>query len=66
MLNTSKEEARILSIQSHVVAGYAGNKCAILALQLHGFEVRILDDGKQLERFTGFATLCAQKNIVLN
>ncbi|CAI5438843.1 unnamed protein product [Caenorhabditis angaria] len=30
---------RVLSIQSHVVHGYAGNKCSVFPLQLHGFEV---------------------------
>lgn len=30
---------RVLSIQSHVVRGYVGNKCATLPLQLHGFEI---------------------------
>ncbi|KAL3321040.1 hypothetical protein Ciccas_000280 [Cichlidogyrus casuarinus] len=30
---------RVLSIQSHVVHGYVGNKCATLPLQLSGFEV---------------------------
>ena len=31
-------ERRILSIQSHVVSGYVGNKCAAFPLQLLGFE----------------------------
>jgi pyridoxine kinase len=30
---------RVLSIQSHVVSGYVGNKCAVLPLQLLGFDV---------------------------
>jgi len=30
---------RVLSIQSHVVSGYVGNKCATLPLQLLGFDV---------------------------
>ena len=30
---------RVLSIQSHVVHGYVGNKCAVLPLQLLGFDV---------------------------
>uniref|UniRef100_A0A7S3QUY8 pyridoxal kinase n=1 Tax=Dunaliella tertiolecta TaxID=3047 RepID=A0A7S3QUY8_DUNTE len=30
---------RVLSIQSHVVHGYVGNKCAVFPLQLLGFEV---------------------------
>ncbi len=31
---------RVLSIQSHVVHGYVGNKCAVFPLQLLGMEVR--------------------------
>ena len=26
----------MLTIQSHVVSGYVGNKCAVFPLQLHG------------------------------
>jgi pyridoxine kinase len=33
---------RVLSIQSHVVSGYVGNKSATFPLQLLGFEVRTL------------------------
>ena len=33
------QENRILSIQSHVVSGYVGNKSATFPLQLLGFEV---------------------------
>ena len=35
----SDQENRILSIQSHVVSGYVGNKSATFPLQLLGFEV---------------------------
>ena len=28
-----------MTIQSHVVSGYVGNKCAVFPLQLHGFDV---------------------------
>ena len=31
---------RVLSVQSHTVHGYVGNKCAVFPLQLLGFEVR--------------------------
>ncbi|OUC40597.1 pyridoxal kinase [Trichinella nativa] len=34
-----KENGRVLSIQSHVVFGYCGNKCATFPLQIHRFEV---------------------------
>lgn len=30
---------RVLSIQSHVVHGYVGNRCAVFPLQLLGFDV---------------------------
>lgn len=30
---------RVLSIQSHVVHGHVGNKCAVFPLQLLGFDV---------------------------
>ena len=33
---------RILSIQSHVVCGYVGNKSSVFPLHLHGFQVSIL------------------------
>lgn len=39
MANTSKRLPRVLSIQSHVVHGFVGNKCATFILQLYGFEV---------------------------
>jgi hypothetical protein len=29
-----KEVGRVLSIQSHVVSGYVGNKCAVFPLQV--------------------------------
>ena len=38
-MNSSSINGRVLSIQSHVVHGYVGGKCAIFALQMNGFEV---------------------------
>ncbi|CAJ0559723.1 unnamed protein product, partial [Mesorhabditis spiculigera] len=38
-----ERESRVLSIQSHVVHGYAGNKCSVLPLQLHGFDVDFIN-----------------------
>ena len=32
-------ERQVISIQSHVVCGYAGNKSATFPLQLHGYDV---------------------------
>ncbi|KAI6241343.1 Pyridoxal kinase [Aphelenchoides fujianensis] len=43
---------RVLSIQSHVVSGYAGNKCAVFPLQLHGFEVDVINS-VQFSNHTG-------------
>ena len=36
---TDRSTPRVLSIQSHVVHGYVGNKCAVFPLQLLGLEV---------------------------
>lgn len=44
---------RILSIQSHVVTGYVGNKAATFPLQLHGFDVDPLNT-VQFSNHTGF------------
>ena len=33
------EAVRVLSVQSHTVHGYVGNKCAVFPLQRLGFEV---------------------------
>ena len=37
-MNTASSTGRCLTIQSHVVSGYVGNKCAVFPLQLHGFD----------------------------
>uniref|UniRef100_A0A5F8G783 pyridoxal kinase n=1 Tax=Monodelphis domestica TaxID=13616 RepID=A0A5F8G783_MONDO len=34
-----EEECRVLSIQSHVVRGYVGNRAATFPLQVLGFEI---------------------------
>ena len=49
-MNTS-EELRVLSIQSHVVSGYVGNKSATFPLQLLGFEVDAINSVQVLEQF---------------
>ena len=46
-------EVRCLSIQSHVVHGMVGNRCAALALQLRGLEVDIVNS-VQLSNHTGY------------
>ncbi|KAI2504631.1 Phosphomethylpyrimidine kinase [Fragilaria crotonensis] len=35
--------SRVLSIQSHVVSGYVGNKAAVFPLQLLGFDVDVVN-----------------------
>ena len=47
-------ERRILSIQSHVVSGYVGNKSATFPLQLLGFEVDAINS-VQFSNHTGYA-----------
>jgi pyridoxine kinase len=48
------ETSRVLSIQSHVVFGYVGNKAATLPLQLHGIEVDPLNT-VQFSNHKGYA-----------
>ncbi|CAJ0930223.1 unnamed protein product, partial [Mesorhabditis belari] len=55
-----EREARVLSIQSHVVHGYAGNKCSVLPLQLHGFEVDFINS-VQYSNHAGYAHVKGQK-----
>lgn len=43
----------MLSIQSHTVHGYVGNKCAVLPLQLHGFDVDAINS-VQFSNHTGY------------
>ena len=44
---------RVLSIQSHVVSGYVGNKAAVFPLQLLGFDVDIINS-VQYSNHTGY------------
>lgn len=37
---------RVLSVQSHVVSGYVGNRAAVFPLQLLGFDVDFVNSGK--------------------
>jgi pyridoxine kinase len=46
---------RVLSVQSHVVSGYVGNKVATFALQTHGIEVDVLNTC-QLSNHTGYTS----------
>uniref|UniRef100_A0A8C5DWE2 Pyridoxal kinase n=1 Tax=Gouania willdenowi TaxID=441366 RepID=A0A8C5DWE2_GOUWI len=47
-------ECRVLSIQSHVVRGYVGNKSALFPLQVLGFEVDSINS-VQFSNHTGYA-----------
>ena len=49
-MNTT-EELRVLSIQSHVVSGYVGNKSATFPLQLLGFEVDAINSVQVLVEY---------------
>ena len=44
---------RVLSIQSHVVHGYVGNRCAVFPLQLLGYEVDFINS-VQFSNHTGY------------
>lgn len=49
----SIQDCRILSIQSHVVSGYVGNKCVAFPLQILGFDVDTVDT-VQFSNHTGY------------
>jgi len=53
MIMSTSEELRVLSIQSHVVSGYVGNKSATFPLQLLGFEVDAINS-VQFSNHTGY------------
>ncbi|XP_018329377.2 pyridoxal kinase [Agrilus planipennis] len=53
------ESPRVLSIQSHVVFGYVGNKSATFPLQVLGFDVDPLNS-VQFSNHTGYATVKGQ------
>jgi len=44
---------RVLSIQSHVVSGYVGNKAAVFPLQLLGYDVDVINS-VQFSNHTGY------------
>jgi len=39
----NSDRGRVLSIQSHVVSGYVGNKAAVFPLQLLGWDVDVVN-----------------------
>src|SRR4051794_19034875 len=51
-----QQEARVLSVQSHVVYGYVGNKSAIFPLQLLGIEADFINT-VQFSNHTGTASI---------
>lgn len=51
--NPLTRQLRVLSIQSHVVSGYVGNKAACFPLQLLGFEVDVINSC-MLSNHTGY------------
>lgn len=53
------ESPRVLSIQSHVVSGYVGNKSATFPLQLLGFEVDAINS-VQFSNHTGYKKVAGQ------
>eukprot|EP00884_Botryococcus_braunii_P022141 jgi/Botrbrau1/8610/Bobra.0196s0010.1 len=55
-------DIRVLSIQSHVVFGYVGNKCCVFPLQLFGFDVDAINS-VQFSNHTQYPTV---KGTILN
>eukprot|EP00003_Mantamonas_plastica_P012555 TRINITY_DN2248_c0_g1_i1.p1 TRINITY_DN2248_c0_g1~~TRINITY_DN2248_c0_g1_i1.p1 ORF type:complete len:296 (+),score=78.26 TRINITY_DN2248_c0_g1_i1:253-1140(+) len=51
---------RVLSIQSHVVSGYVGNKASTFPLQLHGFDVDPIST-VQFSNHSGFSVFKGQR-----
>jgi len=51
---SANDAHRILSIQSHVVSGYVGNKAAVFPLQLLGFDVDVVNS-VHFSNHTGYA-----------
>lgn len=47
---------RVLSVQSHVVSGYVGNRAAVFPLQLLGMDVDFVNS-VQLSNHTGYETI---------
>lgn len=53
------QSPRVLSIQSHVVSGYVGNKSAVFPLQVLGFEVDFINS-VQFSNHTGYSSFKGQ------
>ncbi|EIE20641.1 pyridoxal kinase [Coccomyxa subellipsoidea C-169] len=52
-MEATEPAKRVLSIQSHVVHGYVGNRCAVFPLQLLGYEVDFINS-VQFSNHTGY------------
>ncbi|KAI9277007.1 Ribokinase-like protein [Phascolomyces articulosus] len=52
-MNEENDAYRVLSIQSHMVSGYCGNKAAVFPLQILGFDVDVLNT-VQFSNHTGY------------
>ncbi|XP_063974512.1 pyridoxal kinase isoform X2 [Diachasmimorpha longicaudata] len=59
---SNNDERHVLSIQSHVVYGYCGNKCATFPLQLLGFDV----DAINSVQFSNHTAYKVMKGEILN
>eukprot|EP00040_Diaphanoeca_grandis_P021807 m.116463 g.116463 ORF g.116463 m.116463 type:complete len:312 (+) comp28505_c0_seq1:22-957(+) len=59
-MSTTLPTPRVLSIQSHVVHGYVGNKSAVFPLQLLGMEVDAINT-VQFSNHTGYPSFTGEK-----
>ncbi|KAL4114112.1 hypothetical protein PRIC2_014792 [Phytophthora ramorum] len=60
LLEASDDGGRVLSIQSHVVQGYVGNKSAVFPLQLLGMDVDPINS-VQFSNHTGYETFTGRR-----
>ncbi|KAH9306546.1 hypothetical protein KI387_010950, partial [Taxus chinensis] len=58
-ISLPQSTGRVLSIQSHTVQGYVGNKAAVFPLQLLGFDVDPINS-VQFSNHTGYPTFRGQ------
>lgn len=58
-LSLAHLQRRVLSLQSHVVHGYVGNKAAVFPLQLLGFDVDPVNS-VQFSNHTGYPKFTGQ------
>ncbi|WWD17160.1 pyridoxal kinase [Kwoniella shandongensis] len=58
--STTLEQSRVLSIQSHVVSGYVGNRAATFPLQTLGYDVDVINT-VQFSNHTGYGYVNGHK-----